>query len=248
MGRVTETVKVIIIINILFFVGSLITNSSDLFAVWYPENPNYGAWQILTHMFMHSQTFYLHIIFNMLGVWMFGSPLEQIWGRNKFLFFYFSAGLGAYVFSLGIDYFSFNSSLQTLVEAGFHKSQILDLLKESRYDLRWEGVLGVEGTQKFTSIFTNGSLGASGALMGLLVAFGMLFPEAKLMLMFLPIPIKAKYFIPVLVLYDIISGFTGGASVFGVNIAHWAHVGGALTGLIIALVWKKNSFNDKRWY
>ena len=88
MGRVTETVKVIIIINILFFVGSLITNSSDLFAVWYPENPNYGAWQILTHMFMHSQTFYLHIIFNMLGVWMFGSPLEQMWGRNKFLFFY----------------------------------------------------------------------------------------------------------------------------------------------------------------
>ncbi len=248
MGRITDTVKVIIIINVLFFIGSYLTNSSGLFSVWYPENPNFGIWQVVTHMFMHSQSFIMHILFNMLGVWMFGSPLEQIWGRNKFLFFYFSAGLGAYLFSLGIDYFSFNSSLQVLIENGFEKEQIFNVLNEGKYATIWDEMLGVGSREKFTAIYSGSSLGASGALMGLLVAFGMLFPDAKLMLIFLPIPIKAKYFIPVLVLYDIISGFTGGASIFGVNIAHWAHVGGALTGLIIALVWKKNSFNDKRWY
>jgi membrane associated rhomboid family serine protease len=92
-----------------------------------------------------------------------------------------------------------------------------------------------------------GSLGASGAIMGLLVGFGMLFPNTPLMLIFLPIPIKAKYFIPAVVLLDIILGFTGGSSIFGANIAHWAHVGGALTGLIIAWYWKKNNMNSHRW-
>jgi membrane associated rhomboid family serine protease len=91
------------------------------------------------------------------------------------------------------------------------------------------------------------AVGASGAIYGILVAFGMMYPNTELMLMFLPIPIKAKYFIPALLLIDLFSGLTG-FSLFGQNIANWAHIGGALFGFIMAYYWKKNSFNDKRWY
>ena len=94
MRGISETLKHLIIINVLVFVGSLVVGEKafSLLSIWFPENDNFHFWQVLTHMFMHSNTFYLHIIFNMLGIWMFGSPLEQAWGRNKFLFFYFSCG------------------------------------------------------------------------------------------------------------------------------------------------------------
>ena len=247
MGRITETVKVLLIVNVLFFVGSLLTSSSDLLSVWFIENDNFGYWQIVTHMFMHSQTFFPHIIFNMLALWMFGTPLEQMWGRNKFLFFYFSAGIGAHFFSLAIDYYQFNSALNILVESGFNKTEILALMNEGKYMPIWQDILSLDDYEKFARTFYGSSLGASGAVMGLLVAFGLSFPNVKLMLLFFPVPIKAKYFIPLIVGYDIIAGLSGGASIFGVNIGHWAHVGGALIGFIIAYYWKKNSFNQNRW-
>lgn len=247
MGKITETVKILLIINVIFFVGTMFSGTADLFTVWYPENPKFHFWQVITHMFMHSQLFYGHIIFNMLGLWMFGTPLEQVWGRNKFLFFYFSAGLGAYALSVGIDYFNVSSAIDALVNAGYDKNSVLEILAEGKYNKAWNEVLGQDKLESFLSAYNMGSLGASGAIMGLLVGFGMLFPNAPLMLIFLPIPIKAKYFIPGVVLLDIILGFTGGSSIFGANIAHWAHVGGALTGLIIAYTWKKNSMNTHRW-
>lgn len=247
MGKLTETIKILLIINVIFFVGTMLSGTADLFTVWYPENPKFHFWQVITHMFMHSQTFYGHIIFNMLGLWMFGTPLEQIWGRNKFLFFYFSAGLGAYALSVGIDYFNVSNAIDALVSGGFDKSTIFNILADGKLDTRWVDVLGQDKLDSFLQAYSMGSLGASGAIMGLLVGFGMLFPNTPLMLIFLPIPIKAKYFIPAVVLLDIILGFTGGSSIFGVNIAHWAHVGGALTGLIIAWYWKKNNMNTHRW-
>ncbi len=248
MGRITDTVKFIIIINVLFFVGSILTKTEDLFAIHYFENDAFYPWQILTHMFMHSHTFLPHILFNMIGVWMFGSPLEQVWGKNKFLFFYLSAGLGAYILPLAFDYFYIQETINQLVTNGFDKNLILNTLNEGNYYPVWEEIVGKAEYAKFSRIFYGGSLGASGALMGILVAFGFMFPNSKLMLIFLPIPMKAKYFIPLLLAYDIISGFTGGTSLFGVSVNHWAHVAGALTGLVITLIWKKNSFNNKRWY
>lgn len=248
MGKITDTVKFIIIINVLFFVGSMLTKTEGLFAVHYIENDSFFPWQILTHMFMHSHVFLPHILFNMLGVWMFGSPLEQIWGKSKFLFFYLSAGLGAYLIPLMFDYIYVQYILELLIENGFSKEVVLNTLNEGNYMPVWEEVLGKTDWEKFNRVFFRGSLGASGALMGILVAFGFMFPNAKLMLIFLPIPIKAKYFIPLLLAYDIISGFSGGTSLFGVSVDHWAHVAGAATGLFITLIWKKNSFNDKRWY
>lgn len=251
MGRMTNTVKHLIVINFIVWIGMIAIGNNgfyNMLSLHFPLNNQFKIWQIITHMFMHSNAFIPHIFFNMLALYMFGSPLEQMWGRNKFLFFYFSAGLGAVLLPFVIDYFQFDSAMQTLVANGYNKSEILGILNEGKYSPEWVKVLGQEDwTNKIETIFYQQGVGASGCVMGLLVAFGMAFPEARLMLIFLPIPIKAKYFIPLLLAYEIISGITGGSSVFGVNVAHFAHVGGALTGFIMMWYWKKNQFNNKRW-
>ncbi len=249
MMRITETVKHLIIINVLVFIGCQVVGDKAfaLLSMWFPENDNFQIWQIFTHMFMHHPTFYLHILFNMLGIWMFGSPLEQMWGRNKFLFFYFSCGLGAVLIPLLIDYVQFNSIISPLLADGLDKETLVSILNQEKYNPDWVKTIGESNWNSLQKIFYSNSLGASGALMGLLVAFGMSFPNAELMLIFLPIPIKAKYFIPLLLGYEVISGLTGGNSMFGVSVAHFAHVGGALTGFIIMWYWKKNQFNKNRW-
>lgn len=249
MGRLTNTVKHIIIINVLLFVACKVIGprAFDLLSIWFPENDNFQFWQVISHMFMHHPTFYMHIIFNMLGVYMFGSPLEEMWGRNKFLFFYFSSGIGAVLLPMAIDYYNFNTGINMLVDSGLDRNNIMSILNEGKYNPGWASVMGEAKLQSFLTTFNTNSLGASGALMGLLVAFGLSFPNVSLMLLFLPIPIKAKYFIPALLAYEVISGFMGGASIFGVNVAHWAHVGGALTGFVMAYYWKRTSFNSTRW-
>lgn len=250
MNRITETVKHLIIINVLFFVAILAigpTQMNDLFAIHFPLNPQFRYWQVITHMFMHSHVFIPHILLNMLVLWMFGSPLEQIWGRNKFLFFYFSAGLGAVLLPWAIDFYQFNSILDSLQTAGFNKDEILRTLSEGKFHTGWGDVLGQDRLIQLQTIFFQAGLGASGCTMGLMAAYGLTFPEHRLMLIFLPIPIKAKYFIPLILAYETISGITGGTSMLGVNVAHFAHVGGMVTGVLIAWYWKKNSFNNRRW-
>ena len=115
------------------------------------------------------------------------------------------------------------------------------------YNTGWEEALSKSDFKDMMSAYTIPAVGASGAVYGILVAFGVLFPNAELMLIFLPIPIKAKYFIPILIGLDLFSGVTG-YSIFGSNIAHFAHVGGALIGFILMKLWQKNSFNDRRLY
>lgn len=249
MGRISDTVKHLIIINVIFFVGSITIGEAafELLSIWFPENENFKVWQIITHMFMHSNEYIFHIVFNMLGLYFFGSPLEFMWGRNKFLFFYISCGLGALLLTMGIDYFQFESSLATLAESGFEKTTVLETLNSGQYYPIWEQILGTDSFQRFMQIFRGSALGASGAIMGLLVAFGISFPNFSVGLLFIPIQIKAKYFIPAILGYEIIAGFTGGSTMFGVNVGHWAHVGGAFLGFFIANYWKKNSFNANRW-
>ncbi len=254
MGRLTETVKHLIIINFLFWIATITVGRnygfSELFAIHFPLNDNFHFWQIFTHMFMHSEALFMHILFNMLALYMFGSPLEQMWGRNKFLFFYFSAGLGGVLLPFVVDYYNFNQVLDLVVSNGIDKNEVLLSLNRLEYGDRlpdWTRYLSQDNWDNLASIFYQQGVGASGCVMGLLVAFGMSFPNARLMLIFLPIPIKAKYFIPLLLTYEIISGFTGGTTIFGANINHLAHVGGALTGFIIMWYWKRNQFNKNRW-
>ena len=118
MRSLPDIVKQLIIINVLFFLGSMSLGNAayDLLALHYPQNPKFAPWQVLTHMFMHVSI--KHILFNMFGLWMFGGTLAQMWGRNKFLFFYLSTGLGAAAFQLGINYFQISTIGGQLVEAG----------------------------------------------------------------------------------------------------------------------------------
>lgn len=243
MGRVTETVKILIIINALFFVGTLITGevAYKLFSLFYFENPNFHFWQPVSHMFMHGGFF--HILFNMYALWAFGSPLEMRWGRNKFLFFYFSAGLGAALIHTLVNYYHVQSGVDALMNAGLNHGQIMNILTTGSYNTNILNAVSAETIQSTYNAFNTPAVGASGAIYGVLVAFGMMFPNIELMLIFLPIPIKAKYFIPLIILGDLVFGLTGAQS----GVAHWAHIGGALFGFIMAYYWKKNSFDNHRW-
>ena len=188
-----------------------------------------------------------HIFFNMFALYSFGAPLESYFGSNRFIVFYFACGLGAAFLHTAVNYYEFHSALDILQSKGFSISQAQELLQKGMYNTGWEEALSESDFKDMMSAYMIPAVGASGAIYGILVAFGVLFPNAELMLMFLPIPIKAKYFIPILIGLDLFSGVTG-YSIFGSNIAHFAHVGGALIGFILMKLWQKNSFNDRRLY
>lgn len=247
MGRITETVKVLIIINVLFFVGSMALGnytSIRLFGLWFFENENFKLWQIITHMFMHGG--FMHILFNMYALWIFGGPIEQSLGKNKFIFFYFSAGIGAALLHSLVNYYQVQTGFNALLAAGMDPTGIQNFLETGSYSTSILNSVSTESLQQFYMAYNTPAVGASGAIYGVLVAFGMLFPNVELFLIFVPIPIKAKYFIPALIAIDLFSGFTG-FSIFGGGIAHFAHIGGALFGFIMMWYWKKNQFNQNRW-
>ncbi len=246
--NITPVVKQLLIINIIFFIGSqLVPVAESYFALYYFENPMFKVWQPLSHMFMHGGI--AHIFFNMFALYSFGSALEHFWGGNKFLFFYISCGLGAALLHSFINYLEFRNELSYLLDSGFKKEDVLSLLNQNMFDQRWLNVIGQDGVDALSISYHVPAVGASGAVYGLLVAFAFMFPNAELALMFIPIPIKAKYFVPGLLAIDLFLGFKG-SSIFGAGstgIAHFAHIGGALTGFIMMWYWKKNQFNHKRW-
>jgi membrane associated rhomboid family serine protease len=190
---------------------------------------------------------YMHIFFNMFALYSFGSALENFWGSKKFLFFYISCGLGAALMHTGINYYYFNDAINTLAENGFSKGEVLQLLNQGKINTQWQELLTSSQYQNFTSAYMGTVVGASGAIYGVIVAFAFMFPNAELALMFIPVPIKAKYFVPGLVLVDLYLGVSGQSIFGGGGIAHFAHVGGALFGFLIMWYWKKNQFNDNRW-
>jgi len=226
MRNVPEIIKQLIVINVLVFIGSQFAGeiTYDVLALHYPKNNLFGIWQLVTHMFMHGSI--SHILFNMFGLWMFGSPLAQMWGKNKFLFFYFSTGIGAALLQVLVYHLQIQDWVNELVAQGYQLDAIYNSLQEGQ------------------SLFNVTMVGASGALYGVLVAFAFMFPNAELMLIFLPIPIKAKYFVPLILLMDLFFGFS---SYSMGPIAHFAHVGGAVTGFLIMWYWKRNQFNKNRW-
>ena len=244
MRTITETIKHLLIINVIFFVASISLGDIvyDLFALHYPLSPKFQIWQPLTHMFMHGDIG--HIFFNMFGLYMFGTPIEQMWGRKKFIFFYLSTGFGAAAFQLLLYYFQINEVSNILLAEGLTVSQINSFFQTSDLSYNMVELIGREKLLSGLSAFNGVMVGASGALYGILVAFAFLFPNARLMLLFPPIPVKAKILVPVLILSDLFFGFTS----YSIGpIAHFAHVGGAITGLVMLWYWKKNQFNANRW-
>ena len=250
MGRITETVKVLLIINVIFFIGSLTLGETAyrLFALWFPKNDNFQIWQIVTHMFMHSQQTFSHILFNMFMLYMFGSHLEVAIGQKKFLFLYFSSGLGAMILQLAFYYFNFQPAFQSFTEAGFTNAEIINFLNTGEYNTRILEYISEEEVSKMYGSYNSVMVGASGAISGVLAAFAVLYPNLPLYLLFIPIPIKAKYLVAAYFAMDLFGGITGQSIYGATNIAHWAHIGGAVIGFITMWYWKRNSFNQHRWY
>ena len=237
-NKLTDAIKHLIIINVILFVVPqlLKLDFTNILALHYPKNDHFGIWQYATHMFMHGS--FSHILFNMYGLWAFGTPLEQMWGKNKFIFFYFSSGIGAGLIYTLANYYQFNGIYEQLINFGLSANDVQNILNIGSYnDSRI--LLSNEEMIKFYSLYHTPAVGASGAVYGVLVAFGLYFKDAKLALLFFPVPIAAKYFIPFIILGDLFFGMTKYS--IG-NIAHFAHVGGALIGFLIAWYWKKNQF------
>lgn len=239
MNRITDAVKHLIIINVLIFLISIyvIENSIMIkyFALFSTESPWFMAWQLVSSMFMHGS--FTHILFNMFALWMFGSALERIWGTKKFLTFYFITGIGSAALYILIKYFQIHSIIDEYsaqeIETVLTQGADAVLNNQNFTDIR----LG-----KLNAIINTPTVGASGAIAGLLMAFGILFPNVELMLIFLPIPIKAKYFIPLLIIYEFSMEF---ASFSWDNVAHLGHLSGMAIGFAIMQYWKKNQFT--RW-
>jgi membrane associated rhomboid family serine protease len=240
MNNLTDAIKHLIIINVIVFVAPqlLQLDFTNMLALHFPKNEHFGFWQYVTHMFMHGS--FAHILFNMYGLWAFGTPLEQMWGKKKFIFFYFSSGIGAGLIYTLVNYYQFNNIYELFINAGLNDSEVLSVLKSgSTNDARVVSAISQEQFNEITSLYNTPAVGASGAIYGVLVAFGLFFKDAKLALIFFPVPIAAKYFIPVMILGDLFFGMTK----YSVgNVAHFAHIGGALIGFIIAWYWKKNEF------
>ncbi|MCL6265381.1 rhomboid family intramembrane serine protease [Flagellimonas myxillae] len=243
MGRLTEAVKHLLIINVILFFATQIYGDQmyQWLSLWFPENNNFRWWQVVSHMFMHGGL--MHIVFNMYALWAFGTPLEQVWGRNKFLFFYFSAGLGSAMLHSAVNFYLFNEGLTALIDAGMTKNQVLEILSRGQYSPDWYNLASRSTIDNFLTAYNTPAVGASGAIYGILVAFAFMYSEARLMLIFLPVPIKAKYFVPLLLLGDLIFGIGN----VNTGVAHFAHIGGALIGFIMMWYWKKNQFNQNRW-
>jgi membrane associated rhomboid family serine protease len=269
MMNITPVVKQLLIINVLFFIGSYFVPAAyDLFALYYPESDDFKIWQLITHMFMHAPfPNVTHILFNMFALYSFGSALEHFWGGKKFLFFYISCGLGAALLHTAVNYIEIHSLLSNVASLNLSTSEIHQLLNadySTLFNEKGQMMAGNINTilervhcsqLQFNTILEASNvskgtvIGASGAIYGLLAAFAFMFPNAELALLFIPIPIKAKYFVPGLLAIDLFLGFNG-QSIFGAGstgIAHFAHVGGAITGFLMMWFWKKNQFNDRRW-
>jgi membrane associated rhomboid family serine protease len=228
--NLTPAVKNIIIINVLIYLACFVVPGlNDALTGYYFASPNFRPWQIVTHMFMHSQYDFTHIFFNMYALYLFGTALENYWGTKRFVIYYMTCGVGAFFLHMGVGYFEIQKMMQVLSDKEVYQVMITGLEEGKAYK--------VQMVELYSAINT-GVVGASGAVFGVLLGFGMLFPNTELMLLFPPIPLKAKYFV---MIYGAIEFYLAMRQTTGDNVAHYAHLGGMLFGYLLLKYWQKNS-------
>jgi membrane associated rhomboid family serine protease len=228
--NLTPAVKNIIIINVLIYLACFVVPGlNDALTGYYFASPNFRPWQIVTHMFMHSMSDFTHIFFNMYALYLFGTALENYWGTKKFVIYYLTCGVGAFFLHMGVNYFEIQKMMSALTDKEIYQVMITGLEEGRAYK--------VQMVELYSAINT-GVVGASGAVFGVLLGFGMLFPNTELMLLFPPIPLKAKYFV---MIYGAIEFYLAMRQTTGDNVAHYAHLGGMLFGYLLLKYWQKNS-------
>ncbi len=213
LANMPPVVKNLIMANVIVYIITMISGNFmyEHFSLFYFKSPFFKPFQLVTHMFMHGG--FAHILFNMYALFIFGSVLERVWGSQKFLFYYFVTGIGAALIHLGVMALQLRGYMADL-NAG-------DLLARAQIQ----------------DILVTPTVGASGAIYGLLLAYGMLFPNNIMQLIFPPVALKAKWFVLIYGAIELMLGLSGR----GGDIAHFAHLGGMIFGFFLILYWKKNN-------
>jgi membrane associated rhomboid family serine protease len=230
-------VKNLLIINALFFLATLAfgnifkLNLDDIFGLHYFQSELFYPHQLITYMFMHGGIG--HIIFNMFALWMFGNTIENYWGGKRFLFYYIITGVGA-ALTQELVY-----GIQIHQIAAQMSPEMLDTVKNEGLSLIKQGMNYTDNLMGSYNVMLNSTtVGASGSVYGILLAFGMMFPNALIYLYFF-FPMKAKWFV---ILYGAIELFSGISNTQD-GVAHFAHLGGMLFGLILILLWRRSAKN-----
>ncbi|MDD3405155.1 MAG: rhomboid family intramembrane serine protease [Sphingobacteriia bacterium] len=241
--REYPAVSNLIVINLLFWLASIILPTKagidviKILGMHYWQSDLFNPLQMISYMFLHDTHSFSHIFFNMFGVYMFGRILEHVWGTKKFLFYYLLTGFGAAIIQQvfwAIDLSGVTSALNTTI-ANNSGEALIPFQHLFRGDV--SQATAADAIQLKQMLFNAPvTIGASGALFGLLLAFGWLFPNIKLYVMFIPIPISARIFV---ILYGVAELFLGIANFSGDSVAHFAHLGGMIFGALIILYWKK---------
>jgi len=231
----------IIVINALLWIASALMSArldmTAMFGLHYPASPAFKLYQIVTYMFMHAN--FAHVFFNMFAVYMFGAVLEmRVWGSRRFLTYYLVTGVGAALINLLVVYLRVSS-----IEAQL-SPELVEMVRVEGAGVIADGKNYTNHLLGSLNVLLNApTVGASGAVFGILLAFGMLFPNVEMYIMFIPVPVKAKYMVAG---YGVIELFAGIANFSFDNVAHFAHLGGMLFGIILVLLWKKknNSYGN----
>jgi membrane associated rhomboid family serine protease len=231
-----DVIKNLLIINGLFFLATVVLRNvlsidlTRLLGVYLPQSDQFMPFQLITHMFMHGNL--SHIFFNMFALWMFGNALENVWGPKRFLIYYFVTGLGAAFLHLGFQYWEYSSLVGQLSDG-----QLEALLNEGAS--LWESGRNYSNPimSQANALLNSPTVGASGAVFGVLLAYGMLFPNQYIYIYFV-LPVKVKYFVAI---YGALELYNGIANDPSSNVAHFAHLGGMLFGFLLLRFWKKNN-------
>lgn len=231
LSDIPPVVKNLLIINVLMFLakyavgGAFGIDLDRVLGLFFIKSTQFQPFQIVTHMFMHGSL--MHLAFNMFALWMFGRIIESVWGAKRFFIYYFATGLGAAFLQMIVTYIRF-----TIISNQLPEESVQMVINEG-YQVLMSGKNYANSALGKLNLITNiVTIGASGAVFGVVLAFGMLFPNTQLMLMFPPIPIKAKYAAVLMLVLGVMLDFRG-------NVAHFAHLGGMIFGYILIKYWNK---------
>lgn len=254
LSNIPTVVKNLIAINLILWLATIAlpgmfrsfgfdTDLTDILGMHYWASDKFKLSQLITYMFMHGGRY--HIFFNMFGLYMFGSTLENFWGPKKFLMYYLITGFGAGIVQQIFWTVEYQPVISALDQAISQNSGEVLLSYQHILErfFRFSGLSGLTAPEliQLKSEFMNLpiTVGASGSIFGLLLAFGWLFPEVRLMMLFIPVPIKARLFVTI---YAVAELFLGVASFSGDSVAHFAHLGGMIFGLLLLYIWRKKGY------
>ncbi len=237
LNNLPPALKNLLIINVLVFFAAALLQSTGMdangmFGLHYFQAEKFRFYQLISYMFLHAN--FQHLFFNMFGLFMFGRVLEQVWGSQRFLIFYFATGIGAALVQELVQFVELrpaiaeiNGLINNMPATGVDVGERIITSRDELLQLKTDML------NRFVTI------GASGAVYGVLLAFGMLFPNTEMFIMFIPIPIKAKYMVIGYGLLELFSGIAGTGS----GVAHFAHLGGMIFGFFLIRYWRKHTNN-----